>query len=107
MARNEDDDLAGASTTDGRGRNSREDSSDPYAVTADELRQFVERVEQLRAEQADIKEQEKEVFAELKSRGYDSKTVRDVLKIRKQKPDERAEQQAILDTYLSALGMLD
>lgn len=104
MAR-DDDDLAGASTTDGRGRNSREDSSDPYAVTADELRQFIERVEQLREEQADIKEQEKEVFAEAKSRGYDTKTMREVLKIRKKKPDQRAEEQAILDTYLAALGI--
>ncbi len=106
MARNEDDDLAGASTTDGRGRNSREDDGkDPYAVTADELRQFIERIEQLREEQADIKEQEKEVFAEAKGRGYDTKTIREVLKIRKKKPDQRAEEQAILDTYLAALGI--
>jgi len=106
MARDEyDDDLAGASTTDGRGRNSRDDSHGPYAVASDELRQFIERIEQLREEQADIKEQEKEVFAEAKGRGYDTKTMREVLKIRKQNPGERAEQQAILETYLAALGI--
>lgn len=94
----EDDDLAGV------GHNSK-NIDDQYSVTGDELRQFIERIEQLRAEQDDIKEQEKEVFAEAKGRGFDTKTIRQVIKIRKQKPDERAEQQALLDTYLAALGI--
>lgn len=91
----DDEDLAG------EGHNSK-----AYDVTADELRQFIERFEQLEAEKADITEQQKEVMAEAKGRGYDTKIMRKVIKLRKQKPDERAEEQAVLDIYLSALGML-
>ena len=80
-------------------------ANDAYAVTADELRSFVERLEQLEAEKADIGEQVKEVFAEAKGRGYDTKVMRMVLKLRKKKPDERAEEEAVLQVYLAALGM--
>lgn len=75
-------------------------------TTGDELLQFLERIEQLQSEIKDIKEQEKEVFAEAKGRGFDTKTMRKILKMRKQTPDERAEEDAILDTYLTALGMI-
>lgn len=91
---NDEEDLAG------EGHN-----SGAYNVTADELRQFIERFEQLEAEKADITEQQKEVMAEAKSRGYDSKVMRKVIKLRKQSADERAEEQAVLDVYLAALGM--
>lgn len=94
----EDDDETPAP----KGHNS---GADPYAVTADELRQFIERIEQLEAEKADIAEQMKETFAEAKGRGYDTKTMRTIIKMRKKKPDERAEEQAILEVYLNALGM--
>lgn len=76
-----------------------------YSVTADELRQFIERAEQLAAEKKDIGEQEKELFAEAKGRGYDTKVMRKVIALRKRKPDEIAEEDAIMDMYKSALGM--
>ena len=76
-----------------------------YRVTADELRQFIERIERLDAEKRDIAEQAKEVMAEAKSRGYDTKVLRKVVALRKRKPDDVAEEQAVLDLYTSALGM--
>lgn len=77
-----------------------------YAVVADELRQFIERAEQLAAEKKDISEQEKELFAEARGRGYSPKVMRKVIALRKRKPDDIAEEQAILDLYTSALGMV-
>ncbi len=75
------------------------------SVTADELRQFIERWERLDAEKKDIAEQQKEVMAEAKSRGYDTKVIRLVIKQRKRDRDDLAEEEAILDLYKSALGM--
>jgi len=80
-------------------------SGDAYSVTADELRQFIERAEQLAAEKKDVAEQEKELFAEAKGRGYDTKIMRKVIALRKRKPDEVAEEEAIMDMYKAALGM--
>jgi len=76
-----------------------------FAVTADELRQFIERAEQMEAEKKDIADQVKEVFAEAKARGYDTKIIRKIIALRKRKPDEVAEEEAILDLYKAALGM--
>lgn len=78
---------------------------DAYTVTADELRQICERFEQLEAEKADISEQQKEVMAEAKGRGYDVGVLRKVIARRKRKPDDIAEEEAVLEVYLSALGM--
>ena len=58
-------------------------SDDPYNVTADELRQFIERYEQLEAEKKDITEQQKEVMAEAKGRGYDTKVLKKIIALRK------------------------
>lgn len=80
-------------------------SGDNYAVTADELRQFVERAEHLAAEKKDIGEQEKELFAEAKGRGYDTKVIRKVMALRKRKAEDIAEENAILTMYCDALGM--
>ena len=74
-------------------------------VSAAKLRQFVERIEASRARQADEKEVEKEIFAELKGRGYMSRPVRTVIKERAMKPDALAEEQAVLEMYRAALGM--
>lgn len=79
--------------------------SDPYNVTADELRQFIERYEQLDAEKKDIAEQQKEVMAEAKGRGYDTKVMRKIIALRKRKADDIAEEEAILEMYKQALGM--
>lgn len=75
------------------------------AVTADELRQFVERIEQLDAEKRDIADQRKEVMAEAKGRGYDTAVIRALVTLRRKKPDEVAEFEAVLELYRQALGM--
>jgi uncharacterized protein (UPF0335 family) len=81
------------------------DPTDAYNVTADELRQFIERYEQLEAEKKDVSEQQKELMAEAKGRGYDTKVLRKVVALRKRKPDEIAEEEAVLEMYKAALGM--
>ncbi len=75
-------------------------------VAADELKQFIERIERLEEEKAGIQGDIKEVFAEMKGRGFDAKAVRAILRIRKQDHAERQEQEAILDLYMQALGMV-
>jgi uncharacterized protein (UPF0335 family) len=79
--------------------------NDAYSVTADELRQFIERFEQLEAEKKDVAEQQKELMAEAKGRGYDTKVLKKVVALRKRKPDEIAEEEAIIEMYKAALGM--
>ena len=81
------------------------DATDSYAVTADELRQFIERFEQLESEKKDVAEQQKELMAEAKGRGYDTRVMRKVIAMRKRKPDELAEEEAVLELYKTALGM--
>ncbi|PID35151.1 MAG: hypothetical protein CR964_01170 [Rhodobacterales bacterium] len=76
-----------------------------YRVTADELRQFIERFERLDAEKKDIADQQKEVMAEAKSRGYDTKVMRKVIALRKRDRDDVAEEEAVLEMYKEALGM--
>jgi uncharacterized protein (UPF0335 family) len=76
-----------------------------YDVTADELRQFVERIESLEAEKKDIADQIREVYAESKSRGFDQKALRMIVSLRKRDKDEIAEQEAVLEMYKEALGM--
>jgi uncharacterized protein (UPF0335 family) len=79
--------------------------TDAYNVTADELRQFIERIEQLDSEKADIAEQRKEVLAEAKGRGYSTPIIREIVKMRKMRPDDLAEREAVLDVYRRALDM--
>ena len=81
------------------------DPVDTNSVTADELRQFIERFEQLESEKADVAEQQKELMAEAKGRGYDTKVMKKVIALRKRKPDEIAEEEAIMEMYKAALGM--
>lgn len=76
-----------------------------YRVTADELRQFIERVERLDAEKKDIADQQKEVMAEAKGRGYDTKVMRKVIAMRKRDKADLEEEEAVLDMYKEALGM--
>ena len=76
-----------------------------YRVSADELRQFVERFERLEAEKRDIADQQKEVMAEAKGRGYDTKVMRKVIALRKRDKDDIAEEEAVLDMCKQALGM--
>lgn len=80
-------------------------TQEAYNVTAEELRQFIERIEQLESEKRDIAEQIKEAFSEAKGRGYSTPIMREIIKQRRMKPDDVAEREAILDMYRSALGM--
>ena len=75
-------------------------------ATEAELRQFIERAEQLAAEKRDIAAQEKEVFAEARGRGFDVKVMRKVIRDRKIARDALAEFEAIEDMYRNALGMV-
>lgn len=82
------------------------DVSSSEGVAADELRQFIERIERLEEEKAGISGDIKDVFAELKGRGFDSKAIRAILRIRKKDHSERQEEEAILELYMQALGMV-
>ena len=76
-----------------------------YRATADELRQFIECFERLEAEKKDIADAQKEVMAEAKGRGYDTKVMRKVIALRKRDRDDIAEEEAVLEMYKEALGM--
>ena len=76
-----------------------------YRVTADELRQFVERYERLEIEKKDIADQQKEIMAEAKGRGYDTKVLRKIVALRKRDVNDIAEEEAVLAMYKEALGM--
>ena len=76
-----------------------------YRVTANELRQFIERIERLDSEKKDLAEQQKEVLAEAKSRGYDGKIIRKVISLRKRDKDDISEEEALIEMYKDALGM--
>lgn len=79
--------------------------TDVNRVTADELRQFVERIERLEAEKKDAAEAQKEVFAEAVGLGYDAKVMRKIIALRKRDANDIAEEEAVMDIYKSALGM--
>ena len=76
------------------------------SIAKDQLKSIIERVERLEEDKAAIGSDIKDVYAEAKGNGYDVKALRRIVSLRKQDPDKRAEQEAILDTYLHALGML-
>ena len=76
-----------------------------YAVAADELRQFIEQYEQLDAEKKDIAEQQKDVMAEAKARGYDTRAMKKIIALRKRDKADIAEEEAILEHYKTVLGM--
>jgi uncharacterized protein (UPF0335 family) len=71
----------------------------------DRLRLLIERIERLAEEKQGIADDIKDVYAEAKAVGYDPKILRAVIRLRKMKPDDRAEMETLLDTYMAALGM--
>lgn len=81
--------------------------SEAHGVARDQLRAFVERIERLEEEKKTIAEDIKEVYGESKAMGFDTKVLRKVISIRKLDQNERMEQEAVLDTYLHALGMAE
>ncbi len=81
--------------------------SDAHGVARDQLRSFIERIERLEEEKKTIADDIKDVYGEAKGMGFDAKILKEVIKIRKMDRDERMEREAILDTYLAALGMIE
>jgi uncharacterized protein (UPF0335 family) len=75
-------------------------------MSAEQLTQFIERIERLEEEKKNIADDIKEIYAEAKGGGFDTKTMRQILKIRKIEAAELEEQEYLLDTYKRALGML-
>ena len=76
-----------------------------FKVTAAELRQFVERYERLEEEKKAVADQQKEVMAEAKGRGYDARVIKKIVALRKREPNDVSEEEAILQLYREALGM--
>ena len=73
----------------------------------DQLKAIIERIERLEEEKKTISDDIRDVYAEAKGNGFDVKALRSVVRLRKQDVEERKEQEAILETYLQALGMLN
>lgn len=82
-----------------------DDISTKDTVAAAELRQLIERIERLEEEKAALAADVKEVMAEAKGRGFDTKALRSIIRLRKKDPNERQEEEAIVDLYKAALGM--
>ena len=74
--------------------------------SGEQLRQYIERVERLEQEKQDIADNIRDAFAEAKSNGFDVKIMRQIIKLRKMDTSDRDEQEAILDLYKHALGMI-
>ena len=89
---------------DAIGHNSR--AGVPTGFAKDQLKSYVERIENLEQEKKSFADDIHDVYAEAKGNGYDVKALRTIVKMRKQDAAERAEQEAILETYMLALGML-
>lgn len=77
-----------------------------HGAARDQLRAIVERIERLEEEKAGLANDIKDIFAEAKAMGYDVKALRTIIRMRKQDPDQRQEHEAVLATYMIALGMV-
>ena len=82
------------------------DMTGPQSIAAGQLRAFIERIERLDEEKKTIADDIKEVFAEAKGTGFDVKAMRAIIRLRKKDQAEREEEQAMLELYMSALGMV-
>lgn len=81
--------------------------SDLHLATRQQLKAFIERIERLEEEKAALSGDIRDVYNEAKGTGFDVKVMRQVIRLRKQNVNERKEMEAVLETYLAALGMLD
>lgn len=79
--------------------------ADDANASDDRLRLLIERIERLEEEKKGIADDIRDVYAEAKAVGYDAKIMRQIVRLRKMKPDDRAEMEAILDVYKAALGL--
>lgn len=97
-----------AATSDGKARPNADDHipTDVEGTARTQLKQFVERIELLTEEKQTIADDIKDIYGEAKATGFDTKIMRKIIAMRKQDKDERMEQEAILETYMIALGML-
>jgi uncharacterized protein (UPF0335 family) len=77
--------------------------SKPLEIAGDQLATIIERIENVEAEIKELTEAKKEIYLEAKGNGYDVKTLREVIRIRKQDPQERDEQESLLDVYMEAI----
>ena len=77
--------------------------SDEIGIAGNRVRSFVERVEQIELEIAELNEQKKEIFSEAKGEGYDVKILKEIIKLRKQDQEERDEHETLLDVYMRAM----
>lgn len=78
----------------------------PQSITGERIRSFVERAEKLHEERAALADDLKELFAEARSQGFDVKVLKKIIQDRAKDPNERAEFEALLDTYKHAMGMI-
>jgi uncharacterized protein (UPF0335 family) len=76
-----------------------------YEITAAELRQYIERIERLEEEKRGTADDIKCVYSEAKGQGYDTKIVKQIIRLRRMEKDARDEEEAVLDTYKKALGL--
>ena len=84
----------------------KEDASPATRFAVDQLKSIIERIERLEEEKKAISEDIKDVYAESKGNGFDVKALRTIIRLRKQDPNERQEEESILETYMNALGMI-
>ncbi|QIG73326.1 DUF2312 domain-containing protein [Rhizobium phage RHph_Y5A] len=96
----------GKTAKGGDGREIGTGDNSAHGVARDQLRAFVERIERLEEEKHTIAEDIKDVYGEAKGMGFDTKMLRKVIALRKKDEQERMEEEAILETYMYALGML-
>jgi len=82
-------------------------SAAPTRIAKEHLRAFVERIERLEEEKKAIADDVRDVYAEAKANGFDTKALRSIVRLRKQDAEERKEEEAILATYMLALGMVE
>lgn len=82
-----------------------DDTVSTTSVAGDQLKSVIERIETLETEKAEVADQIKAVYAEAKANGFDPKTLRRSVSLRKKHEDERQEEEALLDLYMNALGM--
>ncbi|MBI2254803.1 MAG: DUF2312 domain-containing protein [Proteobacteria bacterium] len=80
--------------------------ADSGGIAADHLKSFIERIERLEEEKAAIAGDIKEVYAEAKGNGFDTKIMRQIVRLRKMEPNDRQEQEELLDIYMRAVGMM-
>jgi uncharacterized protein (UPF0335 family) len=97
--------MATAGTSETAVNGSRDEEA-TVSFGRDQLKAFIERIERLEEEKKALSDDIRDVYAEAKGNGYDVKALRAIIRMRKQDPDERAEAETILETYMQALGML-